>query len=127
MANFVSSIRFSDPYFSVLLMLVIGVGMSVAFVFLSQALGPRKYDKVKYSVYECGVDPFTTASVRISVKFYLIAILFILFDLESAFIYPWAILFRQLGWFGFIEMGIFILILLAGLIYAWKKGALEWQ
>jgi len=125
--NFVSSIRFSDPYFSVFLMLVIGVGMSVAFVFLSQALGPKRYDRVKYSVYECGVDPFTTASVRISVKFYLIAILFILFDLESAFIYPWAILFRQLGWFGFIEMGIFILILLAGLIYAWKKGALEWQ
>jgi len=126
-ANFVSSIEFSDPYFSVLMMLVIGVGMSVAFVFLSQALGPKRYDRVKYSVYECGVDPFTTASVRISVKFYLIAILFILFDLESAFIYPWAILFRQLGWFGFIEMGIFILILLAGLIYAWKKGALEWQ
>jgi NADH-quinone oxidoreductase subunit A len=126
-ANFVSSIRFSDPYFSVLLMLVIGVGMAVAFVFLSQAIGPRKYDKVKYSVYECGVDPFTTASVRVSVKFYLIALLFILFDLESAFIYPWAVLFRQLGWFGFIEMGIFILILLAGLIYAWKKGALEWQ
>ena len=127
MANFVSSIRFSDPYFSVLLMLAIGVGMSVAFVFLSQAIGPRKYDKVKYSVYECGVDPFTTASVRISVKFYLIALLFILFDLESAFLYPWAVLFRQLGWFGFIEMGIFLLILLAGLIYAWKKGALEWQ
>jgi len=126
-ANFVSSIRFSDPYFSVLLMLVIGVGMSVAFVFLSQAIGPRKYDKVKYSVYECGVDPFTTASVRISVKFYLIALLFILFDLESAFLYPWAVLFRQLGWFGFVEMLIFVLILLAGLVYAWKKGALEWQ
>jgi len=126
-ANFVSSIRFSDPYFSVLLMLVIGVGMSVAFVFLSQAIGPRKYDKVKYSVYECGVDPFTTASVRISVKFYLIALLFILFDLESAFLYPWAVLCRQLGWFGFVEMLIFVLILLAGLVYAWKKGALEWQ
>ena len=127
MANFVSSIRFSDPYFSVFLMLVIGVGMSVAFVFLSQALGPKRYDRVKYSVYECGVDPITPASVRVSVKFYLVALLFILFDLETAFLYPWAVLFRQLGWFGFIEMGIFLLILLAGLIYAWKKGALEWQ
>ncbi len=127
MANFVSSIRFSDPYFSVFLMLVIGVGMSVAFVFLSQALGPKRYDRVKYSVYECGVDPITPASVRVSVKFYLVALLFILFDLESAFLYPWAVLFRQLGWFGFLEMGIFLLILLAGLIYAWKKGALEWQ
>jgi NADH-quinone oxidoreductase subunit A len=126
-ANFVSSIRFSDPYFSVFLMLVIGVGMSVAFVFLSQALGPKRYDRVKYSVYECGVDPITPASVRVSVKFYLIALLFILFDLETAFLYPWAVLFRQLGWFGFLEMGIFLLILLAGLVYAWKKGALEWQ
>lgn len=127
MANIVSSIRFSDPYFSVLLMLAIGVGMSVAFVLLSQALGPKRYDRVKYSVYECGVDPLTPASVRVSVKFYLVALLFILFDLESAFLYPWAVLFRQLGLFGFIEMGIFVLILLVGLIYAWKKGALEWQ
>ena len=127
MASFLSSIRFSDPYFSVLLMLAIGVGMAVAFVLLSQALGPKKYDRVKYSVYECGVDPITPASVRVSVKFYLVAILFILFDLEAAFLYPWAVLFRQLGWFGFVEMGIFLLILLAGLVYAWKKGALEWQ
>jgi len=65
--------------------------------------------------------------VRVSVKFYLVALLFILFDLETAFLYPWAVLFRQLGWFGFLEMGIFLLILLAGLVYAWKKGALEWQ
>lgn len=127
MLNFVSSIQFSDPYFSVLILMAIALAMSVGFVYLSQALGPKRYDRVKYSVYECGVDPFTTASVRISVKFYLIAILFILFDLEAAFLYPWAVLFRQLGWFGFIEMAIFILILLVGLIYAWKKGALDWQ
>lgn len=127
MANLLSSISFSDPYFSVLLLLLIGVGMAVAFVFLSQVLGPKKYDPVKYSVYECGVDPFTSASVRVSVKFYLVALLFILFDLEAAFLYPWAVLFRELGWFGFVEMAIFVVILLAGLLYAWKKGALEWQ
>jgi NADH-quinone oxidoreductase subunit A len=126
-ANFLSSIRFSDPYFSVLLLLVIALAMSVGFVFLSQALGPKRYDRNKYSVYECGVDPLTPASVRVSVKFYLVALLFILFDLEAAFLYPWAVLYRQLGLFGLIEMGIFILILLAGLVYAWKKGALEWQ
>jgi len=126
-ANFLSSIQFSDPYFSVLLLLVIALAMSVGFVFLSQALGPKRYDRAKYSVYECGVDPFTPASVRVSVKFYLVALLFILFDLEAAFLYPWAVLYRQLGLFGLIEMGIFILILLAGLVYAWKKGALEWQ
>ena len=127
MTEFFSSIQFSDPYFSVLLLLVVAVALAVAFVFLSQAIGPKKYDRIKYSVYECGVDPFTTASVRVSVKFYLIALLFILFDLETAFLYPWAVLFRQLGLFGFIEMAIFVLILLAGLLYAWKKGALEWQ
>jgi len=126
-AEFFSTIQFSDPYFSVLLLLVIALVMAVGFVFLSQAIGPKKYDRIKYSVYECGVDPFTSASVRVSVKFYLIALLFILFDLETAFLYPWAVLFRQLGLFGFIEMAIFVLILLAGLLYAWKKGALEWQ
>jgi NADH-quinone oxidoreductase subunit A len=126
-ANFLSSIQFSDPYFSVLLLLVIALAMSVGFVLLSQALGPKRYDRAKYDVYECGVDPFTPASVRVSVKFYLVALLFILFDLEAAFLYPWAVLYRQLGLFGLIEMGIFILILLAGLVYAWKKGALEWQ
>lgn len=127
MADILASIQFSDPYFSVLLLLVIALVMAVGFVFLSQAIGPKKYDRIKYSVYECGVDPFTSASVRVSVKFYLIALLFILFDLETAFLYPWAVLFRQLGLFGFIEMAIFVLILLAGLFYAWKKGALEWQ
>ena len=127
MTNLVSSIQFADPYFSVLLLLIIAVGMSVGFVFLSQALGPRKYDRIKYSVYECGVDPFTSASVRVSVKFYLVALLFILFDLETAFLYPWAVLFRDLGLFGFIEMTIFVGILLVGLVYAWKKGALDWQ
>ena len=127
MEKFFSTIQFSDPYFSVLLLLIIALVMAVGFVFLSQAIGPKKYDRIKYSVYECGVDPFTTASVRVSVKFYLIALLFILFDLETAFLYPWAVLFRQLGLFGFIEMAIFVLILLAGLLYAWKKGALEWQ
>jgi NADH-quinone oxidoreductase subunit A len=127
LADLVSSIPFADPYFSVLLLLIIAVGMAVGFVFLSQALGPRKYERIKYSVYECGVDPFTSASERVSVKFYLVALLFILFDLETAFLYPWAVLFRDLGLFGFIEMGVFVGILLVGLIYAWKKGALDWQ
>ncbi len=126
-AEMLGAVRFSDPYFAVLVLLVIAVAMAVAFVFLSQAIGPKKYDRIKYSVYECGVDPLTSSQVRVSVKFYLIALLFILFDLETAFLYPWAVLFRQLGLFGFIEMAIFVVILLAGLFYAWKKGALEWQ
>jgi NADH-quinone oxidoreductase subunit A len=127
MPRFLESVNFADPYFPVLILLVIALAMAVGFVLLSQALGPKRYDRVKFSVYECGVDPLTPASVRVSVKFYLIAILFILFDLETTFLYPWAVLFRSLGLFGFIEMAVFVGILLVGLVYAWKKGALEWQ
>ena len=127
MVGFPATVDFSNPYFSVLVLLVIALVMSVGFVLLSQALGPRVYDRIKYGVYECGVDPITPATVRVSVKFYLVAILFILFDLETTFLYPWAVLFRSLGLFGFIEMVVFVGILLVGLVYAWKTGALEWQ
>jgi NADH-quinone oxidoreductase subunit A len=127
MSEFLSTVQFSDPYFPVLVMIVLAIVMAIAFVTLSQTIGPKKYDKVKFDVYECGVDPFVGSKIRVSVKFYLVAILFLLFDLESAFLYPWAILFRSLGLFGFIEMLVFLGILLAGLIYVWKKGALEWQ
>ena len=127
MTGFLADVRFSSPYFPVLVLLAIALAMAVGFVLLSQALGPKRYDRIKYSVYECGVDPVTPASVRVSVKFYLVALLFILFDLEATFLYPWAVLFRSLGLFGFIEMAVFVGILLVGLAYAWKKGALEWQ
>jgi len=127
MARFLESVNFADPYFPVLILLAIALAMAVGFVLLSQALGPKRYDRVKFGVYECGVDPLTPAAVRVSVKYYLVAILFILFDLETTFLYPWAVLFRSLGLFGFIEMAVFVGILLVGLVYAWKKGALEWQ
>ena len=127
MARFFENVDFADPYFPVLILLVIALAMAVGFVLLSQALGPKRYDRVKFSVYECGVDPMTPATVRVSVKFYLLAIMFILFDLETTFLYPWAVLFRSLGLFGFLEMAVFVGILLVGLVYAWKKGALEWQ
>jgi NADH-quinone oxidoreductase subunit A len=118
---------FANPYFAVLVLMGIAIFLSVAFVALSQLLGPKRYDKVKFDIYECGVDPIVPTQVRMSVKFYLLAILFLLFDLESAFLYPWAVLFRKLGLFGFLEMLVFLGILLVGLVYAWKKGALEWQ
>ncbi|MBP2669912.1 MAG: nuoA [Deltaproteobacteria bacterium] len=127
MARFLESVNFADPYFPVLILLAIALAMAVGFVLLSQALGPKRYDRIKFGVYECGVDPLTPAAVRVSVKYYLVAILFILFDLETTFLYPWAVLFRSLGLFGFIEMAVFVGILLVGLVYAWKKGALEWQ
>lgn len=127
MSDILSTVDFSNPYFPVLVLMVIALAMAVGFVLLSQAVGPRKYDRIKYGVYECGVDPLRPAAERVSVKFYLIALLFILFDLETTFLYPWAVLFRSLGLFGFIEMAVFVGILLVGLVYAWKKGALEWQ
>jgi NADH-quinone oxidoreductase subunit A len=127
MAAFLASLNFSDPYFAVLVLLAIALAMAVGFVFLSQALGPKRYDRIKFDVYECGVDPKTPAAVRVSVKFYLLALLFLLFDLETTFLYPWAVLYRSLGLFGFLEMAVFVGILLVGLVYAWKKGALEWQ
>jgi NADH-quinone oxidoreductase subunit A len=127
MTAFLATVDFGNPYFPVLILLGIALAMSVGFVFLSQALGPKRYDRIKFSVYECGVDPLTPAAVRVSVKFYLLALLFMLFDLETTLLYPWAVLFRSLGLFGFIEMAVFVGILLVGLVYAWKKGALEWQ
>ena len=127
MAGFLATVDFSNPYFAVLVLLAIALAMSVGFVLLSQALGPKRYDRIKYGIYECGVDPLTPAAVRVSVKFYLIALLFMLFDLETTLLYPWAVLFRSLGLFGFIEMAVFVGILLVGLVYAWKTGALEWQ
>jgi len=127
MAKYLAGVNFADPYFPVLVLMGIALAMAVGFVLLSQALGPKRYDRVKFDVYECGVDPMRPAAERVSVKFYLIAILFILFDLETTFLYPWAVLFRSLGLFGFLEMAVFVGILLVGLLYAWKKGALEWQ
>ena len=127
MAGFLENVRFFNPYFPVLILLIIAILTAVGLVVLSQHTGPRVYDKIKYSVYECGVEPLAPATVRISVKFYLVALIFIIFDIEATFLYPWAILFRTLGWLGFIEMTVFVGILLVGLVYVWKKGALEWQ
>jgi NADH-quinone oxidoreductase subunit A len=127
MSGFLETIRVFHPYFPVFILLIIALSTAVGLILLSQKTGPRVYDKVKYGVYECGVDPLAPSSVRVSVKFYLVALIFIIFDLEATFLYPWAVLFRSLGLLGFIEMLVFMGILLVALVYAWKKGALEWQ
>ncbi len=114
-------------YTPILILLVFAIVAAVGFVLLSGALGPRRFERGKESPFECGMPLFSDAKRRITVKFYLVAILFLLFDLETAFLYPWSVMFRKLGLFGFIEMMVFILILVVGLIYAWKTGALEWQ
>jgi len=106
-----------------LLALVFGVVMSKA----SEIFGPKNPGEQKMSTYESGMEPVRSAHDRVSVKFYLIAMLFIIFDIEVVFLYPWAVNFRQLGMFGFVEMLVFMVVLLAGYLYAWKKGALEWS
>lgn len=112
-----------------LLFLLILFSASMPFVLmgLSQVLQRKSPNLMKYTPYESGMTPFGEAQIQFDIKFYMYALLFILFDIETVFLFPWAVAFGQLGLFALIEMGIFILILLIGLIYAWKKDALRWQ
>jgi len=118
-------------YFPVLLFLLIatavGVGMVVSSGVLAWATGSQHPDSEKLSPYECGFEAFEDARMKFDVRYYLVAILFILFDLEIAFLFPWAIVLQELGWFGLIAMFVFLGILVVGFIYEWKKGALEWE
>ena len=114
-------------YEAILLMMSLGIAVAAVFVLGSRFLGPRDPNPRKTTVYECGVAPVGDARRRFPVRFYLVAMLFILFDIEAVFLYPWARLFRKLGVFGLVEMGLFLLVLVVGLVYAWRKGALDWQ
>lgn len=114
-------------YLPIVLLVVIAICFGLGALVLSSFVGPKKPSKIKLQPYECGCDPVGSARERFSIKFYLIAMLFILFDIEAVFLYPWSILFKKLGMFGLVEMGVFIAILLVGYIYIWKKGALEWE
>ncbi|MCP3680381.1 MAG: NAD(P)H-quinone oxidoreductase subunit 3 [Gammaproteobacteria bacterium] len=114
-------------YFPILLFLAIGVVFGTMPIMLGYLLGPRRPDQEKLSTYECGFAPTDDARLPFHVRYYLIAILFILFDLEIAFIVPWAVVFRHIGSSGIIAMAIFILLLLLGFVVEWKKGALEWE
>lgn len=116
-----------NQYLPVLISLVVAGLVVSAMVFASAILGPKKRSAVKDQAFECGNLPSGTARARFSVKFYLVAILFIIFDIEVVFLYPWAVLFRKLGLFGFVEMLLFVLMLTIGLVYVWKRGALEWD
>jgi NADH-quinone oxidoreductase subunit A len=116
-----------NPYVAVLLLMGVALAISGAMLVLSWVLGPKRPNPVKMQAYECGITPITGARVRFSIKFYLIAMLFILFDVEAIFLYPWAVVHRQLGLFGLVEMAIFMAILVVGYIYIWKRGAFEWD
>ena len=114
-------------YLPIILFLIIALGLSISFVILNFILSPKKPDPEKLSAYECGFEPFNDSRIEFDVRFYLVAILFIIFDLEIAFLFPWAISLGKIGLFGFISMMIFLFILTVGFIYEWKKGALDWE
>jgi NADH-quinone oxidoreductase subunit A len=114
-------------YAPLLLHLILAMALSGALLLLSSLVGWRQPSKVKSQAYECGITPTGDAREPFSVKFYLVAMIFILFDVEAIFLYPWAYIFRELRWFGFVEMILYIGILLVGYFYLWKKGALDWN
>jgi NADH-quinone oxidoreductase subunit A len=116
-----------DSYVPVLIFVLIVLGLLGALVTLSFVLGPSKPHKTKLAPYESGIIPDTPAHRKLSVRFYLTAMLFIIFDVEAIFFYPWAVLMHQLGWFGLIEMGVFMGILLVALAHIWRKGGLDWE
>jgi NADH-quinone oxidoreductase subunit A len=116
-----------SEYFPILVFLAIASGISIAMVTASVVLARQRPDKEKLSPYECGFDPFEDARIRFDVRYYLVAILFIIFDLEVAFLFPWAVSLGDIGIFGFWSMVVFLAVLTVGFIYEWKKGALEWE
>ena len=113
-------------WLSVLIMIALGAGFALVSVILSGLLGPRNPTPEKSAPYECGMPPVGGAREHQSVKFYLVAMIFLLFDIEVAFLYPWAMALRDLGWSGFGQLVLFMLLLLAGYVYVWRKGALDW-
>jgi len=114
-------------YFPILLFILVGLVVGVAPVALGSLLGPHRPDAEKLSPYECGFEAFEDARMKFDVRYYLVAILFILFDLEIAFLFPWAVVVNEIGLAGFLSMMLFLAILVVGFIYEWMKGALEWE
>tara|TARA_B100000029_G_scaffold368178_1_gene361696 strand:+ start:53 stop:421 length:369 start_codon:yes stop_codon:yes gene_type:complete len=119
--------EFLKDYFPILLFLIISLILSAGFIVVNFVFSPKKPDPEKLSAYECGFEPFSDSRMEFDVRFYLVAILFIIFDLEIAFLFPWAISLGKIGILGFVSMMIFLVILTVGFIYEWKKGVLDWE
>lgn len=115
-------------YLPILFLVILSTGFAVASMFVASKLSPRKWTAAKLDPYECGIVPEegSEGSERFPIKFYLVAMLFIIFDIETVFLYPWAVAFKEMALFGLIEMGIFVAILVAAYVYVWKRGGLEW-
>jgi NADH-quinone oxidoreductase subunit A len=121
------SADYLDNYGPVLLMFILAAGLAAVLITASTIVGRHKRTKEKDAPYECGMLPTGDAREPFSVHFYMVALIFILFDIEAIFLYPWALIYHDLRWFGFVEMLLYIVILLVGYIYLWKKGALDWN
>ena len=119
--------EFLKDYFPIILFLIIALALSFGFIVVNFLFSPKKPDPEKLSAYECGFEPFDDSRMEFDIRFYLVAILFIIFDLEIAFLFPWAISLGKIGFLGFISMMFFLFILTVGFIYEWKKGALDWE
>jgi len=118
---------FLKDYLSILIFIFVAIGLSVGFIVLNFLFSPNKPDAEKLSAYECGFEAFSDSRMEFDVRFYLVAILFIIFDLEIAFLFPWAVSLGSIGALGFWSMMIFLFVLTIGFIYEWKKGALDWD
>ena len=114
-------------YFPILVFIGVVLVVGLALLTASRLIALKRPDAAKNSPYECGFDAFEDARLPFDVRFYLVAILFILFDLETAFLFPWAVVLHKIGWFGFLSMLVFLSLLIVGFIYEWKKGAIEWE
>ena len=119
--------NFLEEYLSILIFVFIALGLSIGFIILNFIFSPKNPDPEKLSAYECGFEPFDDSRMTFDVRFYLVAILFVIFDLEIAFLFPWAISLGNIGALGFWSMMLFLFILTIGFIYEWKKGALDWD
>lgn len=115
-----------DAYIPVFLFVLVAIGFAIVTLVVAGLVHPKQYSRVKLEPYECGIEPLTDARDRYSVRYYLIAMLFVIFDVETVFLFPWAVIMDELLLFGLIEMLVFLLILVVGYAYAWRKGALEW-
>lgn len=114
-------------YFPILLFILVGIAVGVVPMMLGRILGPHRPDAQKLSPYECGFDAFEESRMKFDVRYYLVAILFILFDLETAFLFPWGVALTEIGWTGYLSMLIFLLEFIVGFVYIWKRGALDWE
>ena len=118
---------FLKEYLSIIIFVLVALGLSIGFILLNFMFSPKNPDPEKLSAYEGGFEPFNDSRMEFDVRFYLVSILFIIFDLEIAFLFPWAITLGSIGFLGFISMMIFLFILTVGFVYEWKKGALDWE